>query len=32
MKKGKLKSYKDDAAIYLGYKLQSKYFIKKTLS
>ena len=27
--KRKIKSYKDDAAIYLGYKLQSKYWIKK---
>ena len=27
--KKKIKSYKEDAAIYLGYKLQSKYYIKK---
>ena len=27
--KGKIKSYKEDAEIYLGYKLQSKYYIKK---
>jgi hypothetical protein len=25
--KGKIKSYKEDADIYLGYKLQSKYYI-----
>lgn len=27
--KAKIKSYKEDAEIYLGYKLQSKYYIKK---
>lgn len=27
--KGKIKAYKEDAEIYLGYKLQSKYYIKK---
>lgn len=30
--KKKIKSYKEDAAIYLGYKLQSKYWIKKHFS
>lgn len=27
--KGKIKSYKEDAEVYLGYKLQSKYYINK---
>jgi len=30
--KGKIKSYKEDADIYLGYKLQSKYYIKQNYS
>lgn len=30
--KSKIKSYKEDTDIYLGYKLQSKYYIKKNYS